>query len=180
MFVPAWAGCDASLWTTSGAIPRCRRPPCETLSMSLIRYQALRQSASGRFPGVFALVNRLGLDDQLSDGDRQWWRSNNLWFEDQLTNPFKIDPSMSDRSVHPHTSSWFRADATRFLERTRGYLDILNRYHVPWVELRGETVGPALYADEHQVVVSALHDPCSLGPNIAARRWDDEFEVRAW
>lgn len=112
-------------------------------------------------------------------GDRQWWRANNLWFESQLTDPFKRNPSLADRSVHPHTSSWFRVDAGNFVDRTSGYLDILIRHGVPWIELRGDTVGTQLFADEHQVVVAALHDPRSLGPHIDARRWFDGDEVHA-
>lgn len=147
--------------------------------MSFIRYQALRPSKSGRFPGVFALVNGLGLDGELSESERRCWRANNLWFESQLVDPFKTYPSLSDRSVHPHTSSWFRVDAAPFLDRTTGYLDILSRHGVAWVELHGEAVGPELFADEHQVVVSALHDPRMLGPHIDARRWHDGVETHA-
>jgi hypothetical protein len=149
-------------------------------TVALVRYQALRPSKSGRFPGVFALVNGLGFDDELSESERRWWRANNLWFESQLTDPFKLDPSLSDRLVHPHTSSWFRVDAAEYVDRTSGYLDILMRHRVAWVELRGETVGPQVFADEHRVIVSALHDPGSLGPHIDARRWYDGVEVHAY
>ena len=102
----------------------------------------------------------------LSPSEQHWRRVNNEWFESTLTNPFTTEPALADRSIHPHTSSWFHIEASRFIDRTAGYLAILDTHAVPWTELRSPAPGPVLFADDDQLVVAGIHDPGSLGPHI--------------
>lgn len=137
--------------------------------MTFLRFQAVEASPSGRFPGVFALVNGLGFADRLSESERQWWKANNDWFETHLTDPATIDSTVFERSTHPQTSSWFRHEADRFIQRAHGYLNILDEHGVAWIELCSNEPGPILYSDEVQIVVAAVHDPGSLGPRVTGR-----------
>lgn len=132
--------------------------------MRFVRFQAAVASRSGRFPGVFARVNRLAFDGRLSADDDRWRQEQNAWFHEHLVDPFAANPALVEGTRF--TSSWFRTDASAFLGRTAGYLDLLDRYGVAWVELRGDDVGPAIAADEHQVTVVAVHDPGRLPANI--------------
>ncbi|MEM9036833.1 MAG: hypothetical protein AAGD18_19720 [Actinomycetota bacterium] len=135
-----------------------------------MRIQAVQASSSGRFPGVFALVNGLGFAGQLDAHERAWWRSQNRWLEDHFPNPADSSPEVFDRQRHPWTSSWFRAEAHDFIDATRGYLEILDAHGVGWVELGSDGPGPILYEDRYQVVVAARHDPAALPREVWRRR----------
>ena len=49
---------------------------------------------------------------------------------------------------------WFKLTATHLLERVPGYLALLDRYGVAWVERRSDAPGRVLYEDEVQIVVA--------------------------
>ena len=137
--------------------------------MEFVRYQARLASSSGRFPGVFATFNGLFYDGRLSTSEQQWRCVNNAWFETHLIDPGKVDETVFDRTIRPHTSSWFRSDAAEFVDRTFRYLDILDAHHVDWIELSSSDPGPVIYSDHLQVVVAARHDPDQLDERITAR-----------
>lgn len=134
--------------------------------MEYLRYQSTHPSPSGRFPGVFAIVNGLAFSGSLSENEQHWWQISNKWFEMHLTNPAKMDRWVFARSIRPYTSSWFRSSAVEFVQRTGGYLDILEQHGVDWVELQSTDPGPIVYSDEFQVVVATRHDPERLGDGI--------------
>lgn len=127
--------------------------------LAYVRFQARRPSPSGRYPGVFALANGLAHGGKLSPEDWAWWRSNNDWFEATATDPATVDPTVFDRTRHPHTSCWFKGTATHLLDRVPGYLRLLTAYGVEWVELRSEAPGLVIYEDDVQIVVAQLHRP---------------------
>lgn len=117
-----------------------------------VRHQSIVPNRSGRFPGVFALVNGLSKAALLTPEDAGWVRSSN-----QRANAAYADPTSSvadcyDPIVNPGARSWFRSSARDLLGLTRGYLDLLDRYEVRWVELRTSTPGRITYEDDVQVV----------------------------
>lgn len=134
--------------------------------MDFVRYQALHASPSGRFPGVFALVNGLAAEDRLTQSERQWKIENNAWFESRLIDPGTVEPTVFDRNVHRYTSSWFRSSCTVLLQRTSDYLEVLSAHGVGWVELQSDSPGPVVYEDDQQVVVAARHDPQQLDGTV--------------
>lgn len=53
---------------------------------------------------------------------------------------------------NPGARSWFRDSATEQLDLARRCTGLLDRYDVPWVELRTTRTGRRVYEDEVQVV----------------------------
>ena len=47
---------------------------------------------------------------------------------------------------------WFKETATHLLDRVPGYLDLLDRYGIGWVERRTSNPGTVLYEDDVQVL----------------------------
>lgn len=113
------------------------------------RFQSAVPNRSGRHPGFFALLRGLAVGGALSDADRQWWeqavtRSYALHVE-----PTAVDPHCYD---HPGARSWFRDTATDLLALAADGCAVLDRYDVPWVELRTTHPGHVAYRDDVQVV----------------------------
>lgn len=104
------------------------------------------------------MANRLARSDRLSPDDLVWWRTNNDWFDAAYTDPSTVDPTIFDESIYRHTSCWFKESARRLLDRVPGYLALLDRYGVAWVERRCHDPGTIIYEDADQVVVTP-HDP---------------------
>ena len=119
-----------------------------------IRFQSKHPRPSGRYPGIFALANGLAHDGRLSLEERAWWRANNDWYDAAYPSPEKVDPSIFDKTRHPHTTCWFKESATPLLSRVPGYLQLLDAHGVEWVELRSTDPGIVLYEDDVQVVVA--------------------------
>jgi hypothetical protein len=61
-------------------------------------------------------------------------------------------PGATTGSSTPARGAWFRESATELLALAAGYLRLLDRYDVPWMELRTSSPGRIVYADEVQVV----------------------------
>jgi hypothetical protein len=76
------------------------------------------------------------------------------WFEAAYTDPSTVDPTIFDKSVHPHASCWFKESAEHLLDRVPGYLALLDRYGISWVERRSRNPGTIIYEDADQVVVT--------------------------
>ncbi|SDO50464.1 hypothetical protein SAMN05216368_12031 [Cryobacterium flavum] len=124
------------------------------LSAIYVRFEATVANSRGVTPGIFALANELAHSNKLSDEDFVWWRENNDWFNAAYANPGAIDSTLFDRSVHPRTVCWFKTSANHLLTRATGYLNLLDRYGVGWVERRSKDPGLILYEDDVQVVVA--------------------------
>ena len=120
-----------------------------------VRFEAVTKNSRGLAPGVFALANELAHSGALSEEDFLWWRANNDWMNAAYVDPATVDPTLFDRSIHPRTVCWFKTSADRLLTRARGYLDLLDRYGVEWIEQRASDPAPILYEDEHQIVIGA-------------------------
>jgi hypothetical protein len=131
------------------------RPGCQPGWQAFVSdLRSLRVShthASGRHPGIFALANGLARSDRLSEADWAWWRSNNDWLDAAYPDPAAIDPAPFDGSVH--ASCWFKSTAGHLLARVSGYLDLLDRHQVGWIECRSSDPGRIRYEDDVQVVV---------------------------
>lgn len=123
-------------------------PPVE-----YVRFQSPTPNHRGRRTGLFALANGLGRDGRLSPADHDWWRAANARCEAAYTDPSTVDPTCYDPHVNPGAHAWFRADATHLLTLVAGYLELLDRYAVPWEERRSTDPGRVVYADDVQVVV---------------------------
>lgn len=122
--------------------------------MTYLRYEADR-AAPGKHPtGVFGLANGLARSGRLTPEDRAFWRAGNDWFDAAYPDPGVVDPTLFDKAVHPVTSCWFEESAAaHLLVRVPGYLALLDRYGVGWVERRSADPGVVLYRDDVQIVV---------------------------
>ena len=136
----------------------------QDLRVTFVRFQAALPNARGAFPGVFALCNGLARTGRLSDDDWAWWRANNDALQLLYLDPATVDSTLFDRGLHPQVTCWFRQSATHLLDRTAGYLDLLDRYGIDWVQLRAECPGLVLYEDDDQVVVEPLPQSCGGMP----------------
>jgi hypothetical protein len=130
-----------------------RRGPSMGGEPRFVRYQATQLNARGIRVGIFGLANGLARNGALSPEDHQWWLSANAWYDAAYPDPNLIDPTVYDRTLNLHAQAWFKTTAVHLLERIPGYLDLLNRYGVPWEELRSAAPGHVLYEDDVQVVV---------------------------
>ncbi|WP_157973742.1 hypothetical protein [Desertihabitans aurantiacus] len=119
---------------------------------TLVRFQSAVANRLGRFPGVFAMANGLAHQGLLSPEDHQWWRSANDAANAAYHDPSTVDPSCYDPTLNPGARSWFKSDATGLLSTVQQYLALLDRYAVPWHELRTRTPGRIVYEDDVQVV----------------------------
>ena len=89
-----------------------------------------------------------------TEEDHAWWSDNNLWFDGAYTDPGTVDASLFDRSAHNLISCRFKEDAAEALVvRVGGYLRLLDRYGVRWVELHSADPGRVVYEDDVQIVV---------------------------
>ena len=120
--------------------------------MNYLRYESATPNAQGRHSGIFALANGLARSGRFSDADWAWWRANNDWLDAAYPDPATADPTLFDGSVP--VSCWFKDTATHLLDRVPGYLDLLDRYRVGWVERRSDNPGWIRYQDDVQVVVT--------------------------
>ncbi|WP_329314219.1 hypothetical protein [Streptomyces sp. NBC_01262] len=118
-----------------------------------VRFQAPVRNARGHFPGVFALANGLGRSGRLVGAERRFWQDGNDWYEANLTDPSKVDPSVYDRSLNPGATAWFKSTAGEVLDRVAGYLDLLSVHEVACERIESPNPGKVVYEDEHQVVV---------------------------
>lgn len=106
----------------------------------------------GSFPGVFALTNGLASADLLSPSDAAWVRASNEHATAAYPDPTTIVTDCYDPVINPGARSWFKSSASELLDLARGYLDLLDRYGVRWVELRTRSAGRVVYEDDVQVV----------------------------
>ena len=118
--------------------------------MEYVRFEAPEPNSCGFRTGVFGPANGLAHSKGLSVEDWAWWRVNNDWFNDAYIDPGSIDATLFD---HAAATCWFKESALHLLERIPGYLDLLTRYGVAWVERRSQNPGQILYDDEAQIVV---------------------------
>ncbi|MDQ0095171.1 hypothetical protein [Paeniglutamicibacter psychrophenolicus] len=117
--------------------------------MEFIRYQSNTPNRHGRFPGVFALGNGLAASGMLTPVDAAWHRAAN-----DAANGLYPDPVIASPECYspPGARSWFKGTASHLLEMTEGYLRLLDRYGVGWVELRSTGPGTLTHEDDVQVV----------------------------
>ena len=116
------------------------------------RFQSAVPNRHGRFPGVFAMANGLGRQGLLDPADHAWWEAENRRGDELYVDPSTVNPTCFDRELNPGARSWFRSSATGLIAMTQACLAMLDRYGVPWVELRSDSPGRVVYADEVQVV----------------------------
>lgn len=113
----------------------------------------------GSCPGVFALANGLAAANVLSPSDAAWVRAANDHANAAYPDPTSVVADCYDPVVNPGARSWFKSSARELLELARGYLDLLDRYGVRWVELRTMSAGRVVYEDEVQVVTVPFRYP---------------------
>ena len=140
--------------------PGCIDPSWQTFAVIFVRFQSAVPNRRGRFPGVFAVANGLALEDRLSSGDREAWRQANASMNAAYALPTATDPDCYDPDLYPCAAAWFKADGgLRLIGQTQFYLELLDRYSCPWVELRSLHPGHIHYEDEVQVVVTPYTFP---------------------
>lgn len=98
------------------------------------------------------MANGLARAGRLTEVDWAWWRANNDWFDAAYPDPATVDPTLFDGSIP--VSCWFKDTAVHLLERVPGYLALLDRYQVGWVERRSPAPGLIRYEDDVQIVVT--------------------------
>lgn len=118
-----------------------------------------------------ALANGLARDHRLTPEDTAWLRASNDRANIAYPDPSSIDADCYDPVANPGARAWFRASATELLELTGTYLELLDRYGVPWVEIRTHTPGRITYEDNVQVVAVPLaHERLTL-PADTTHAW---------
>lgn len=130
---------------------------------AFVRTQAVEPNRRGHRPGLFALVNHLGMTGTLEPAEHAFWRRWNDWYEATLPMP---PAGAYDRTRHPYAGAWFRATATQFLEPVPGYLAILDAHDIAHETVWSDEPGLLLHTDEFQVVACAgttCVDPWPLG-----------------
>lgn len=98
------------------------------------------------------MANGLRDAGMLSAEDLAWVVRENAAAEARYTDPSTVVTDCYRRDVNPGARSWFKSSAEDLLENAHGYTDLLDRYRVPWVELRTERPGRIVYEDVVQVV----------------------------
>ncbi|MER6509387.1 FAD-dependent monooxygenase [Nonomuraea sp. NPDC001636] len=106
-----------------------------------VRFQSPAPNGRGTYPGVFGLVNSLAAQGLLSDEEEAFRRANNAWYEANFTDPTTVTPDVYRRDVNPMAAAWFKASATRLVERVPGYLAILAAHGVECGRLLEERAG---------------------------------------
>lgn len=119
-----------------------------------VRYQAVEEDERGMRPGIFYLANGLARGGVLTGTDHQWWRAANDWYDAAYPDPNLTDPTIYDRTLNPRAHAWFKTTAGHLLARVPGYLDLLDRYGVPWEEVRSGSPGRILYEDDVQIITA--------------------------
>ncbi|MGI5216375.1 hypothetical protein [Nocardia sp. CA-290969] len=136
-----------------------------------IRFQSAVPNRHGRYPGVFAMVNGLARYGLLGSAGSEWLRAANAYMNSAYPDPTGITPDCYDPQVNPGARAWFKGDASGLLEATRGYLDLLDRAGIGWVELRTAYPGRIVHDDAVQVVAVPYRypDDWPLAPSRSGR-----------
>lgn len=114
-----------------------------------IRYESCVPNSHGRFPGVFALVNGLARNGTLALEDYSLWKKRNAELDMTYPQP-GIYQELNDKSL----TSWFREEnAQELLTAIKFYIQILDKYGVPWRKVISNNPGEFVYSDQYQVVV---------------------------
>jgi hypothetical protein len=129
-------------------------------ALTYLRWQAPVVNRRGFFPGIFALVNGLAHDGELTAEEERFRTTTNAWFHANLTDPAVASPGVYDRERHPGAAAWFKPTAHDCLARVPGYLSILAAHGVPCVLVRTTEPGLILYDDDCQVI--AMPTPAAL------------------
>lgn len=108
---------------------------------------------------MFALANGLRDEDLLTRADSAWLLEANRNATATYVDPTTIDPTCYDPSINPGARAWFVADSAELLAMTAPYLDLLNRYEVPWMQLTTHSPGRIIYRDAVQVVAVPYQYP---------------------
>ena len=116
------------------------------------RFQSAVPNRRGTYPGVVALATGLASSGRLTAADAAWLRRANDNANATYPNPTAATPDCYDRALNPGARSWFRDSAEHLFVLTDPYLELLDRYEVPWVELRTSSPGRIVHEDDVQVV----------------------------
>lgn len=117
-----------------------------------VRYQSAVPNGRGRFPGVFAMANGLRNEGLLSEADKRWLVVANASANATYTDPTTVAADCYNSELNPGARSWFKAGSSQLLQMTTEYLNLLDRYGVPWMALRTRNPGRLVYEDAVQVV----------------------------
>ncbi|GAA1046963.1 hypothetical protein GCM10009567_12110 [Rothia amarae] len=114
-----------------------------------LRFESCVPNSKGRFPGVYALANGLAHTGRLTETEYNQWKLTNACLDGAYTSP-GIYKEMPDVGL----TSWYIEDsAPHLLDSMSFYTDLLDRYRVPWREVRSSYPGEVVYRDDVQVVV---------------------------
>lgn len=117
-----------------------------------LRFQSAVPNGRGTYPGIFAMTNGLRDAGLLAGDDAEWVRRQNAHGDRSYTDPSTVVADCYDATINPGARAWFKDDAADLLLMARRYTRLLDRYGVPWVELRSERPGQIVYEDQVQVV----------------------------
>ncbi|WP_444635458.1 hypothetical protein [Glutamicibacter sp. AOP33-2CA-4] len=127
-------------------------PPIEPARF--IRYQSVVPNQRGVHPGIFALVNKLGAQGELSPAEHARWRAGNDWYNAAYPNPSLSRPQVYDRVLNPGAAAWFKHGATHLLARVEPYLLLLDAHGIDWERLETADPGRIIYEDPVQVIAA--------------------------
>ncbi|WP_212591311.1 hypothetical protein [Brachybacterium timonense] len=117
-----------------------------------IRFQSAVPNGRGTYPGIFAMANGLRDAGLLHDDDARWVQRENALGNRSYTDPSTVIADCYDGRPNPGARSWFKDTAVGLVQMAYRYTALLDRYGVPWVELRTERPGRIVYDDDVQVV----------------------------
>lgn len=140
---------ELSLHTTIGNRP-CA--PDVYAGPMFLRFQSAVPNGRGTFPGIFAMTNGLRDAGLLTAADAEWVGRQNAHGDRAYTDPSTVAAESYSSTINPGARSWFKVDALDLLRMARRYTNLLDRYEVPWVELRTDRPGRIVYEDSVQVV----------------------------
>lgn len=72
--------------------------------------------------------------------------------DELYTDPSTVAPTCYDSVTNPGARAWFKGTAHELIAITAGYLALLDRYGIPWMELRTTSPRRVTYEDDVQVV----------------------------
>ncbi len=114
-----------------------------------LRFESCVPNSKGRFPGVYALANGLAHAGRLTETEYNLWKLTNACLDDAYTSPY-IYKKLPDAGL---TSWYIEGTAPHLLDSMSFYTELLDRYGIPWREVRSSNPGEIVYRDDVQVVI---------------------------
>ncbi|WP_346843791.1 hypothetical protein [uncultured Rothia sp.] len=95
------------------------------------------------------MANGLAHAGRLTETEYNLWKLTNACLDDAYTSPY-IYKKLPDAGL---TSWYIEGTAPHLLDSMSFYTELLDRYGIPWREVRSSNPGEIVYRDDVQVVI---------------------------